>query len=116
MSCTTKQCSSSQINVIQGQTLSFTIQLQDKNQCDPYNLIGFTGATAYFPQVNTTDALAVSGSLQSADLGKVGFTLDPTITILLNPGEEQSFEVEVDAANTVITQIDSKLFVYERLF
>lgn len=117
MSCTNTSCSvsSKTISIVQGQNVTFTVQLIDKETCDPFSLAGFTGATGYFPKEDDT-ALAVTGSLVSSDLGKISFALQPADTDLIKAGDELDFEIEADTGDKIIAQILGKLSVTERLF
>lgn len=121
MACNTSKSScsvgSDRLKVTQGASKSFNIQLTDKNTCEPMSLSGFTGATAYFPQQDSDDPVSVTGSLLSADLGKISFSLSTTTTALMNEGEDQDFEVKVlTTAETIIQKIEQKLTVVARQF
>lgn len=106
------------LKIKKGSTFAFTITLEDENNCDlPIPLSGFTGASAYFPQDGSATPLAVTGSLVSADLGKVSFSLSAAQTALLEEGDSQSMEVEVQHNSEVtIAQLLNKVEVLPRLF
>lgn len=110
---------SSGIKIVKGSDVLVTVQLIDKNSCtqSPFSLTGFTGCTGYFDQQDSDTALAATGSLVSADLGKVQIPLSETQTDLLEAGEELDFEVVVEkGSDTIIAQILGKLEVRDRLF
>lgn len=85
---------------------------------DPYEVTAFEGATGYFPtSVDDGPAVAVTGSLESADRGIVRFELSEEETALLAPGETQSFEVHLrDARGLTIFQIVEQLPIAAQLF
>lgn len=108
---------SKQIKIVKGSDISLTVQLTDKNNDSlPFSLAGFTGCTGYFPK-DPSGGLAVTGSLVSADCGKVSFILSETETDQLLAGTDLDIELEVDrGADKIIAQILGKLEVIERLF
>ena len=103
--------------IIKGQDRTITVQMVKASDKTPYSLDGFTGATGYFPQADSTDGLAVSGQLVSEDLGTIKFVMSESDTALLAAGEDQGFEVEFDQGSTkTIVQFEEKLDVFDRLF
>jgi len=102
--------------VVQGSDVAVTVQLQDSDTGLPFGLSGFTGCTGYFPK-DPSGSLAVTGTLVSADLGKVSFAMDETQTAQLLTGTDLDIEVEIDrGSDKIIAQILGKLEVVERLF
>lgn len=108
---------SKNIQIIQGEDISFAVTLTDKNTSQPFNLAGFTGATAYFAAASGGSPLWSVGSLLSADLGKVQFGLNEIVTAGLETGDELNIEIHVDqGATRTIAQILGKLSVVAQLF
>lgn len=100
----------------QGQTAKIRVQLIDGETNAPFNLAGLTGATGIFPLANNT-GLAVTGILESEDLGTLIFNMDKDTTPTLNVGEGQSIEVRVDQGTTrSIAQLTNILTVNAPLF
>lgn len=108
------------VTIIQGQSVSVQVQLLDANLCPvgPFNLSGLTGCTGFFPAADEPgDSIAVTGILQSADLGVVTFGMDEETTPLLNVGEQQGIEVWVDqGSQRSICQLQNILNVNASLF
>lgn len=105
------------ITIIQGQTSNVTVKLIDANTKQPFSLAGLTGATGIFPTGDGTEGLAVTGTLVSADLGELMFSLDETTTEALTTGEQQSIQVQVDqGAVRSIAQLKQVLTVNAPLF
>jgi hypothetical protein len=110
------------VQVVQGQDIEIVVDLIDANSCDgnqPFSLAGLTGCTGYFPAsvASTLPYVAASGVLDSADLGKVHFSLSETDTGNLNVGTDQNIEIVVDQGpKRSIAQILNKLDVSGRLF
>lgn len=105
------------VNIVKGSDVTITVTLTDKNTGDPLNLTGFTGATGYFDQQDSDTSLAASGSLISADCGKIQVPLSEAQTALLEAGEEMDMEFEVQkGTETIIAQVLGKLTVADRLF
>lgn len=75
-------------------TVNVNFKLKSNRKSAP--LTGFSSATGSFPNADGT-YLAVSGTLVSADLGEVEFVITKDQSILLNVGEEQDFQVNVEA-------------------
>lgn len=102
--------------LVRGADSFITTQIVYKGSDIPYSFDTFAGATALF-RSQTASPVAVVGFLESADLGKVKFTIPGASTTLLAVGEEQSFEqVFADARGTSIIIFDSKLPVVDPLF
>jgi len=103
--------------IVKGSDAFLVTQLVFKGENDPAEIVGFSGATGFFPQADSTEPLPVSGTLESADLAEIRFELAASGTALLADGEEQSFEISVeDSFGLVFYQFDGKLVVKERLF
>lgn len=64
-----------QVTIVQGSTANLVVQLIDGNTGNPFSLAGLTGATGVFPKSDGT-GMAVSGVLQSQDLGTLLFSID----------------------------------------
>lgn len=104
------------VKLIQGQDVTFILQVLDNVTSQPYSLAGLDAATAYFPKTDGT-ALAATGTLISADLGKLSFTLDELETAELNAGEDQSIELQIDQGSLrSIVQFEEVLTVAPQLF
>ena len=105
------------ITIYKGSTTDVTVSLKDKKTKEPISLAGFSGATAYFDQAGSDTPLAVTGSLVSADCGKLNFSLTQENTNLLEAGDEESMEVVVDqGTNRTVIQFEGTVSIKERLF
>lgn len=83
------------LTINQGQTANLVVQLVDQYN-KPFSLAGLTGATGIFPDADGQSGLAASGTLVSADLGTLSFSLPPDFTEDLLVGEQMTFQVQVD--------------------
>lgn len=80
--------------ITQGSDIDFDFYFKDKVTGKPIDMSGFTSATLKLRKTDTT-LLSVSGSLESADLAKVRFTISDTNSALLKEGADQDFHVEL---------------------
>lgn len=102
--------------IVKGSDVSVIVSLTDKNTKAPLSLVGFEGATGFFLKDDDT-TLAVTGSLISADLGKVQFDISPSNSSLLQAAEDADIEVEIKrSGKVIIAQILDKIEVSSRLF
>lgn len=102
--------------IIKGSDVEVTTQLIDRNTKQPFSLEGMTAASAFFANEDDT-VLAVTGSLVSADLGKLLFPLNEVQTGGLAEGSEQNMEVVVDQGDVrTIAQFRGGLEILPRLF
>lgn len=106
----------SQNPIVKGSDGYIVSQILYKGDDSPFKLTNFLGATGYFKNADAT-TLSASGSLESADLGKIRFVLTDQQTALLEAGEEKSFEVKFeDDSGVKVIQYEGKLQINERLF
>lgn len=107
----------SQPEIVKGSDAFLELELVykgDENQQE--KISNFVGATGFF-QAEEVDYLSASGSLVSADLGKIKFELTSAETAQLKAGEEISLEMSVeDDKGLVFYQLDGALIVKDRLF
>lgn len=108
------------VQLIQGQDVTFVLQVLDQITQQPYPLNNILGATASFPNADGS-ALAVTGVIKSIDLGEFSVQLDEAQTAGLNAGEGQSIELAFDqtidmAMTRSIVQYLEILNVVPRLF
>lgn len=105
------------ITIFKGADASITVSLKDKTSGDPIDLVGFTGASAFFAQEDSDEPLSVTGVLVSEDLGKISFALNEEETTLLKAGDENNMEVLVDqGATRTIVQFEGQVAIKPRLF
>lgn len=104
------------IKFVKGSDVNIAIQLVDKTTKEPFSLVGFTGATGYFAAEDGGECIAVTGSLVSADCGKLSFILDEATTPLLAAGDAQDLEIIVDKGlDRTITQILGQMEIVDRI-
>lgn len=101
---------------VKGSDVEITVNMIDKKTKAPYNLLGFTGATATFPNSDGT-TLNVPGTLLSEDLGRIKFSLTDSQTDLLQEGTDQSIQMTVDqGTKRTISILDAALDIFPKLF
>jgi hypothetical protein len=104
-------------SVVRGADSFITTQLVYKGTDTPYSFDTFAGATANFAADGVETPISVVGVLESADLGRVKFTIPAASTAQLAVGEEQSFEQRfADASGSRIILFDAALTVADALF
>lgn len=112
----------STINIIRESDREFSVRITIKETGDPFDLTGVSQIKAYFPKTDGTALeknLSPSGAIVvlNALAGKIKITLSEADTALLNVGEAQSFEVEIQIGSiTSIVQFVESLNVIDRVF
>lgn len=112
----------STLSVIRESDREFSVRVTIKETGAPFDLTGVTQIKAYFPKADGTALeknMTPSGAISvlSACAGKIKITLSEADTALLNVGEAQSFEVEIQiGTNTSIIQFVEALNVIDRVF
>jgi hypothetical protein len=108
----------SQPTIVQGSDAFVVAQIVYRGESDPYAIDTFAGATASFPGgEDGATAVAVTGTLVSADTGKLRFDLPAATTPSLQPGDSLSFQIDLDdARGRVIFVVEEAWNVREALF
>ena len=83
------------VKIVQGEDKTFNVTLINKATGKPLDMTGYTACAMKFKKADDT-ILSVSGSLASADLAKLSFTISDTNTALLKVGINQSIDVILD--------------------
>lgn len=91
-------------SLVKGSDFGFQVQIIDKPGNDPAQIETFSGATAFFTKEDDT-ALAVTGSLESADRGLLEFAV---------PGASSEDLLAQDDATIQIALADSEGTVFYR--
>lgn len=107
----------SQPAIVKGSDAFISTQLVYQGDVNtPVKIPGFIGATGFLANDDTT-VQAVTGTLDSADLGTLNFSIAASGTDLLKAGDEQSFEFRLEDADGVqYIQFDGGLQIKDRLF
>lgn len=101
---------------VKGSDVTITIQMIDKATKLPYQLSDFTAATGYLPKDDNSTYLAVSGSLESEDLGKLKFVINETDSAGLLAGDAIDMQVDVDqSTKRTIFVLEGKLQVLDQI-
>jgi hypothetical protein len=110
------------INIIRESDREFSVRIEIKSSGDPFDLTGASQIKAYFPKPDGT-ALEINMNpsnsivILNAMGGKIKIALSEAETALLNVGEAQSFEVEIQIGTiTSIVQFVEALNVIDRVF
>jgi hypothetical protein len=86
------------IEIIRGESRTFSLKFVLKSNGDPYDLTGTTALKVQFPKDPTGSVDKTIGSgvtITSAVAGKITVTLDIADTVLLKVGEDQTIEAEI---------------------
>ena len=82
-------------SIVRGADGSITVQMVHKDKhCSPYAFSNFVGASAYFASNDGATILNFAAELLSADLGKLKIPMAASATLFLDPGEDQTFQVD----------------------
>jgi hypothetical protein len=104
------------VKFVKGSDVTLTVNLVDQKTKDPFSLTGFSGATAYFAAEDGGDCVGVTGSVVSADCGKMQFVMNESTTELLAAGDAQDVEIVVDkGSDRTIVQILGSLQIVDRI-
>jgi RNase P/RNase MRP subunit p29 len=102
---------------VKGSDVRMVVQLQNRSTRCAQSIPDFSGATARFQPETGDDAIAVTGSLVSEDLGTVAFEIDSSQSELMLAADGQTFEVEIDqAGEKTFVQLEDQLTIRPRLF
>ena len=104
------------IEVVQGATLEYTVSLTNEETKLPYDLTGATEIKACHPGTSGAVEGTLTGgqvTVLNATLGQLQVKLPAATTPNLNPGEQQTIEIQVTEADgdIVIVQFLEKLTV-----
>ena len=110
------------VSIIRKSDRSFVIRLINHENMEPFDISGASQVKAYFPKEEggaVEKNMTPSGAIQILNpaIGKIEITLDENDTALLNVGEAQSFEVEIQIGSiTTVVQFVELLDVLDRIF
>lgn len=107
----------SQPSIVKGSDAFLVAQLIYKGTSDVAKVSNFLGATGFFPQQDSAEPLVVDGTLESADLGQIRFSIPASGTQLLKASDELSWEFSVEDDNGLrFIQYEGTLQISDRIF
>lgn len=121
MSCNTSGIVAAIVNrstpsIVQGSDSFLVVGVTYRGTDDPYAFESFTGASAFFTDVNSA-IVNIPATLDSADRGRLRIDLAASATSELAVGEEQTFQVDFeDARGLTKLLLENSLTVVAPLF